>query len=1069
MADRGSYGLGPRLDIQQLFLEAQHRWLRPAEICEILRNYQKFHIASEPPNRPPSGSLFLFDRKVLRYFRKDGHNWRKKKDGKTVKEAHEKLKVGSVDVLHCYYAHGEENESFQRRSYWLLEQELMHIVFVHYLEVKGNRTNSSPSNSLVASHNKEPSGNTDSTSPTSTLASYCEDADSADSQQSNSGRHIFLESPQMQSSPVIDKINSGVLSSHFLHHGSDNHEGQSSIPVVGPISYVHGDGTGTNVGTCITESESLASWEEILEQYTMGNKSAPSNLSMSSIQSNPTGIGRNEMFSEILTSGIAAKDEHGGSLLMESHWQIPFENSSLDLPEGPIDQTLDLELAYNLDPRLFDQRSHNVDLQNTFEEFFSGPVQHNEEVVQNHLQMQLSNAEPQSEMHTKSENEMSVGENIKHAFVAKPPLLDGEESLKKVDSFSRWVTKELGEVDDLHMRSTSGLSWSTVECGNVVDEESLSPSLSQDQLFSIVDFSPKWAYADSKTEVHIIGTFLRSQQEMAKCNWSCMFGEVEVPAEVLADGILCCYAPPHNVARVPFYVTCSNRLACSEVREFDYQVGSTRDVDVKDVYGASTNKMLLHLRLERLLFVRASSPPDHLFDGARGKQKLVSEIILLREEDEGCQIAERTSERHLSQDEIKWQVLQKAMQEKLYSWLLHMVAENGKGPSVLDDDGQGVLHLAAALDYDWAIKPTLTAGVSINFRDVNGWTALHWAAFYGREQTVAALVSLGADTRVLTDPSPEFPLGRTPADLASGNGHKGISGFLAESSLTSYLQLLTLNDPKEGGAPDISGMMAVQTIAERMATPVNDGDVPNVLSLKDSLTAIRNATQAADRLHQVFRMQSFQRKQLTEYGDDDFNTLDDRALALIAAKTHKPMHSDGQVNAAAIQIQKKFRGWKKRKEFLIIRQRIVKIQAHVRGHQVRKQYRTIIWSVGILEKVILRWRRKGSGLRGFRRDALTKDSNMQCVPKEEDDYDFLKEGRKQNEERQQKALTRVKSMYHCEEGQAQYRRLLTYFEKLQETPECDMVLSSPNEMRYANEELYDSLLDDDTFMSIAFE
>lgn len=40
-----------------------------------------------------AGSLFLFDRKALRYFRKDGHSWRKKKDGKTVKEAHEKLKV----------------------------------------------------------------------------------------------------------------------------------------------------------------------------------------------------------------------------------------------------------------------------------------------------------------------------------------------------------------------------------------------------------------------------------------------------------------------------------------------------------------------------------------------------------------------------------------------------------------------------------------------------------------------------------------------------------------------------------------------------------------------------------------------------------------------------------------------------------------------------------------------------------------------------------------------------------------------------------------------------------------
>jgi hypothetical protein len=43
------------------------------------------------------GSSFLFDPKILRYFRKDGHNWRKKKDGKTVKEAHEKLKVSKVE------------------------------------------------------------------------------------------------------------------------------------------------------------------------------------------------------------------------------------------------------------------------------------------------------------------------------------------------------------------------------------------------------------------------------------------------------------------------------------------------------------------------------------------------------------------------------------------------------------------------------------------------------------------------------------------------------------------------------------------------------------------------------------------------------------------------------------------------------------------------------------------------------------------------------------------------------------------------------------------------------------
>lgn len=39
------------------------------------------------------GRIILFDRKMLRNFRKDGHNWKKKKDGRTVKEAHEHLKV----------------------------------------------------------------------------------------------------------------------------------------------------------------------------------------------------------------------------------------------------------------------------------------------------------------------------------------------------------------------------------------------------------------------------------------------------------------------------------------------------------------------------------------------------------------------------------------------------------------------------------------------------------------------------------------------------------------------------------------------------------------------------------------------------------------------------------------------------------------------------------------------------------------------------------------------------------------------------------------------------------------
>lgn len=99
---------------------------------------------------------------------------------------------------------------------------------------------------------------------------------------------------------------------------------------------------------------------------------------------------------------------------------------------------------------------------------------------------------------------------------------------------------------------------------------------------------------------------------------------------------------------------------------------------------------------------------------------------------------------------------------------------------------------------------------------------------------------------------------------------------------------------------------------------------------------------------------------------------------------------------------------------------------------MRKKYKSIVWSVGILEKVILRWRRKGSGLRGFRPDSVAKSPGTEKMPEKEDDYDFLKEGRKQTEERMQKALARVKSMAQYPEARAQYRRLLTVAEGFRE-------------------------------------
>jgi calmodulin-binding transcription activator len=94
-----------------------------------------------------------------------------------------------------------------------------------------------------------------------------------------------------------------------------------------------------------------------------------------------------------------------------------------------------------------------------------------------------------------------------------------------------------------------------------------------------------------------------------------------------------------------------------------------------------------------------------------------------------------------------------------------------------------------------------------------------------------------------------------------------------------------------------------------------------------------------------------------------------------------------------------------------------------------------VWSVGIVEKVILRWRRKRRGLRGFQAEKqLEGPSQSQIQPAGvEDEYDFLKDGRKQAEGRLQRALARVHSMTQYPEARDQYRRLQTCVTELQES------------------------------------
>lgn len=53
--------------------------------------------ARPPLVRPQNGSIILYNRKKVKY-RKDGYLWKKRKDGKTTREDHMKLKVQGMEV-----------------------------------------------------------------------------------------------------------------------------------------------------------------------------------------------------------------------------------------------------------------------------------------------------------------------------------------------------------------------------------------------------------------------------------------------------------------------------------------------------------------------------------------------------------------------------------------------------------------------------------------------------------------------------------------------------------------------------------------------------------------------------------------------------------------------------------------------------------------------------------------------------------------------------------------------------------------------------------------------------------
>ncbi|XP_071349335.1 calmodulin-binding transcription activator 1-like isoform X7 [Trachinotus anak] len=96
--------------------------------------------------------MILYNRKKVKY-RKDGYCWKKRKDGKTTREDHMKLKVQGVECLYGCYVHSSIIPTFHRRCYWLLQNP--DIVLVHYLNVPAVDDSGKPCGPVLCSINTD--------------------------------------------------------------------------------------------------------------------------------------------------------------------------------------------------------------------------------------------------------------------------------------------------------------------------------------------------------------------------------------------------------------------------------------------------------------------------------------------------------------------------------------------------------------------------------------------------------------------------------------------------------------------------------------------------------------------------------------------------------------------------------------------------------------------------------------------------------------------------------------------------------------------------------------------------
>jgi len=228
------------------------------------------------------------------------------------------------------------------------------------------------------------------------------------------------------------------------------------------------------------------------------------------------------------------------------------------------------------------------------------------------------------------------------------------------------------------------------------------------RLAKITDFSPEWDYTDGGAKILIMGPDFHSG-----LNYYCLFDQVEVPAELVQDGVIRCRVPNYyKPGVVSFCVTRGNYNLFSEVYNFEYR---TREVPSELMSGNDrTFKLRIIERLERLeREVNSGNAVDPIQLTDNIMDSLNTNLDLAEEQ--------------LEQVFVKLLI---NLMDKL---------DNCDTVNAQDQDGLTLLHYACALRYHVLASTLVHYGVNVNIQDKSGNTPFH-VAMKNRDQNMIKIL-----------------------------------------------------------------------------------------------------------------------------------------------------------------------------------------------------------------------------------------------------------------------------------------------------------------------------------------